>query len=249
MHTFPADGDYVFRMDLHGNACGVLFGGTDDGEQLEVSIDGERVALLEIDPRMTEATTGVTLKTPPIHITAGAKRVSAAFIQQFEGPVIDLIAPIDHTLADTQIGVALRHHDASAPEGLEHRRTVPDHRRVRDRQPPQGLHLPPDLAGEEAPCAREHRPAAGDAGVPRSVSESDFAALVAVLRGRPQASAGSRRASRSAIEAMLASPQFLFRLEPARAVGDRRHAIASAIASWRRGCRFSCGARRPTPSC
>ena len=32
--------------------------------------------------------------------------MTAAFIQRFEGPVNDLIAPIDHTLADTQIGVA-----------------------------------------------------------------------------------------------------------------------------------------------
>ena len=27
IHTFPADGDYVFRMELHGNADGFLFGG------------------------------------------------------------------------------------------------------------------------------------------------------------------------------------------------------------------------------
>ena len=55
---------------------------------------------------MAETTTGLSLKTPPIHVTAGAHRVTAAFIQRFEGPVNDLIAPIDHTLADTQIGVA-----------------------------------------------------------------------------------------------------------------------------------------------
>ena len=55
---------------------------------------------------MIESTTGVTLKTAPIHLNAGSKRVTAAFIQHFEGPVIDLIAPIEHTLADTQIGVA-----------------------------------------------------------------------------------------------------------------------------------------------
>ena len=106
LHTFPADGDYVFRMDLMSNACGVLFGGTADGEQIEVSIDGERVALIAINPKMLESTTGVTLKTEPIHLTAGSKRVTAAFVQHFEGPVIDLIAPIEHTLADTQIGVA-----------------------------------------------------------------------------------------------------------------------------------------------
>ena len=27
LHTFPADGDYVFKVELHSNACGVLFGG------------------------------------------------------------------------------------------------------------------------------------------------------------------------------------------------------------------------------
>ena len=26
-HNFPADGDYVFKVELHSNACGVLFGG------------------------------------------------------------------------------------------------------------------------------------------------------------------------------------------------------------------------------
>ena len=41
VHTFPADGDYVFRMELHGNADGFLFGGPASGEQIEVSIDGD----------------------------------------------------------------------------------------------------------------------------------------------------------------------------------------------------------------
>src|SRR5262249_37995073 len=62
VHTFPADGEYVFRMDLHGNADGFLFGGPASGEQIEVSIDGERKALLDIDPKMAEVTTGLTLR-------------------------------------------------------------------------------------------------------------------------------------------------------------------------------------------
>ena len=105
-HTFPADGDYVLRIELHGNADGFLFGGPTAGEQIEVSINGERKALLDVDPNMAEVTTSLFLKTPPIHVKAGPQRVTAAFIQRFEGPVNDLIAPIDHTLADTQIGVA-----------------------------------------------------------------------------------------------------------------------------------------------
>ena len=55
MHTFPADGEYVFRMQLHSIPTGQLFGSTVRGELIEVSIDGERVAVLEINPRMSEA--------------------------------------------------------------------------------------------------------------------------------------------------------------------------------------------------
>ena len=105
-HTFPADGDYVFRIELHGNADGFLFGGPASGEQIDVSINGERKALLDVDPNMAEVTTSLTLHTPPIHVAAGPQRIAAAFLQRFEGPVNDLVAPIDHTLADTQIGVA-----------------------------------------------------------------------------------------------------------------------------------------------
>jgi len=71
-----------------------------------VSIEGERAAVLDIDPRMSEQKTGLSLKTPPIHLQAGPHRVTAAFIQRFEGPINDLIAPIDHTMADTEIGTA-----------------------------------------------------------------------------------------------------------------------------------------------
>ena len=51
MHTFPADGDYVFRMVLHSihGRGRVRIGSTARGEQMEISIDGERVALIDID--------------------------------------------------------------------------------------------------------------------------------------------------------------------------------------------------------
>ncbi len=217
LHTFPADGDYVFRMDLHGNACGVLFGGTTTGEKLELSIDGARSALLDIDPRMTEATTGVTLKTAPIHITAGAKRVSAAFLQQFEGPVIDLLAPIEHTLADTQIGVAfgittLPHlKDLSIvgpyrPTGVSE---TASRRKVFTCRPTS-----PD---EEMPCARSIIQRLATQAFRGPVSESDFAGLLQFYEdGRRER--GFESGVGSAIEAMLASPQFLFRVEPVPAV-------------------------------
>ena len=104
-HTFPADGEYLFKIMLHMGPTGDLFGGPYRGEQIEVSIDGARVALMDINPRMNEQDpNGLTMQTPTVHIKAGPHRVSAAFVQRFEGPADDLIMPIEHTLADTNIG-------------------------------------------------------------------------------------------------------------------------------------------------
>ena len=50
VHVFPADGEYSFRVMLHSIPTGQLYGSTVRGEQLEISINGERVALLDINP-------------------------------------------------------------------------------------------------------------------------------------------------------------------------------------------------------
>src|SRR5688500_5203190 len=105
-HTFPAGGDCVCSMDFFAEPLGYLFGNTRPGEEIEVSLDGERLALLAIDPRLSEEKTGLTIKTAAIHVRAGTHRVTAAFIQRYEGLINDLIAPIDHTMADTEIGIA-----------------------------------------------------------------------------------------------------------------------------------------------
>src|SRR5262249_49733247 len=105
VYNFPADGDYTFRSLLHGTPTGQLFGWVPN-EQLEVSIDGERVALLNVDPRISESssTTGLNLITGRFPVKAGARRVSAAFLEKHSEVIDDDIAPIEHTLADTEIG-------------------------------------------------------------------------------------------------------------------------------------------------
>jgi mono/diheme cytochrome c family protein len=227
VHIFPADGEYVFRMDLHANACGVLFGGPTTGEQLEVSVDGQRVALFDINPRMTEAETGLTLKTPPIFLRAGPRRVTAAFVQRFEGPVVDLLAPIEHTLADTQIGVAfgittlphLKDLSIVGPYRATGISETPSRRKV--------FTCRPTTTGEEASCARDIVRRLASAAFRGSVAETDFSALMRLYEeGRAERNFESGIAA--ALEAILASPQFLFRLEPVRS-------RASATGTYRIG--------------
>ena len=66
MHIFPADGEYLFRMMLHSIPTGQLYGSTTRGEQIEVSVNGERKALLDINPRMSESDPkGINVETEP----------------------------------------------------------------------------------------------------------------------------------------------------------------------------------------
>jgi len=233
VHTFPADGDYVFRMELHGNADGFLYGGPAAGEQIELSIDGARRAILDIDPRMAEVTTGLALKTPTIHVTAGAHRLTAAFIQHFEGPVNDLLAPIDHTLADTQIGVAygittlphLKDLNVVGPQRVTGVSETASRRRI--------FSCRPTAPSEETACASQIVRRLGGQAFRRPLTDADFKGLMRFYEeGLSQRNFEYGVAS--AIEAMLVSPQFVFRLEPTSA-----HATARASAGQARGAEAS----------
>ena len=106
IHNFPTDGKYVFHIQPQPAVEGEVFGRTFGNEQIEVSIDGERVALMTVDRWMSESEpTGLNMLTDSIYVRAGPRRVTAAFLLRFEGEVDDLIRPIDHTLADGQIGI------------------------------------------------------------------------------------------------------------------------------------------------
>src|SRR5687768_9614177 len=86
IHNFPADGQYVFRMAFDHTTTGGYFGSTMRFEQIEISINGERVALLAMDQWMNVSDpNGVNMVSPPIAVRAGPHRVSAAFIKRSEG--------------------------------------------------------------------------------------------------------------------------------------------------------------------
>src|SRR5262249_36256861 len=77
-HPFPADGDYVVKLSMHNEPLGGIYGRTTMAtlnipEQVEVSVNGERAALLDLNVRMSETDpkNSLDIKTPPIHLYAG----------------------------------------------------------------------------------------------------------------------------------------------------------------------------------
>jgi hypothetical protein len=220
VHVFPADGEYTFRMMLHSIPTGQLYGSTistttGKREQLEVSIDGERVSLLEINPRMQEQDPqGMNLFTRPVFVTAGPHRVSAAFLQRFEGAVDDVLAPQDYTLADTQIGAGfgvttLPHLRDLAITGPQKATGVSDtvsRRKI--------FTCRPTSAAEEHACASEIVKRLATQAYRGPVSAADLKGLMRFYdEGRKDGD--FEYGIRLALQAMLASPKFLFRLEEA----------------------------------
>jgi len=214
-YTFVADGDYVFSMDFFAEPLGYLFGNTRPGEEIEVSLDGARLALLPVDPRMSEEKTGLTIKTAPIHVKAGTHRVTAAFIQRYEGLINDLIAPIDHTMADTEIGIA---YGITTLPHLRSLSIVGPHRvtGVSDTLSRRKVFSCRPLAQADGPvCAGEIVRRLATQAFRRPVSEKDHARLMTFYaRGRKDRN--FEFGVTKSLEAVLASPQFLFRVEDAR---------------------------------
>jgi len=165
---------------------------------------------------MYEGTTSLNVRTPAIHVPAGAHRVTAAFLQKFEGPVNDLIAPIDHTLADTQIGVAfgittmphLKDLAIAGPQRVTGISDTESRRAV--------FTCRPTSTRNEQDCATEIVRKVATKAFRRPVSDADFADLMAFYKlGRDERD--FEAGIGAALEAILASPQFLFRLEAAPA--------------------------------
>src|SRR4051794_28725316 len=219
IHAFPADGDYTVKVSLHNEPLGGVYGRTtmatmDIKEQIEVSVNGERAALLDLNVRMSETDpkNSLELKTPPIHIAAGPQRISAAFIQRFDGPVDDLLVPLENTLADVNIsfGVTalphMRDMTILGPASVTGVSDTVSRRMV--------FTCRPTNAREEETCAAEivkglTARAFRGAGTPDDVQD----ALSFYEKGRKTGDFES--GIRMALQSVLMSPRFLFRLEQA----------------------------------
>ena len=227
VHNFPADGEYTFRLMLHSIPTGQLYGSAVRGEQLEVSINGHRAAVIEINQRMSESDpSGMNVQTPPIAVKAGPQRISAAFIQRTDAPVDDLLAPVEQTLADTQIGSGisgvttlphLREFAIVGPSRVTGVSETPSRRRV--------FICRPLSAAEETACATKIVTALATKAYRRPLTADDVNGLLTFYRTE-RAKGGFEAGIRTSLQAMLASPHFIFRLEEAPASARAGQAYA-----------------------
>ena len=222
VHNFPADGGYVFRVSFHHETTGALFGNgraalhtAENKEQLEISINGERVALLVIDRWMHRSDpNGVNMRTDPVFVRAGPQRVTAAFIRVSEGPLQDLVSPHDWSLASTSIAGAygfmslphLRDLVIGGPYNATGVSDTPSRRKI--------FACRPTTPSEAQPCARQIISRLATQAYRRPLAADDVEALMSFYEeGAREGGGGFEIGIRTALEAILASPHFVFRFE------------------------------------
>lgn len=225
VHDFPADGDYVIKLGFYYSPTGPLFGlNQGKGQEIEVSVNGERVALLEINPLMRLANDGI--KTPPIKVRAGPQRISAAFPVKADGPIEDEYRMVEQSLVDVSAGTVpgmttLPHlHELSitGPTAAAGVSDTPGRRKVFICRPG---------AADEIPCAKRILSALAQQAYRRPVTERDLEGLLGFYqRGRNGGNFDS--GIRTALQAILASPEFVFRFErtPAKVLPGHNYRIS-----------------------
>jgi hypothetical protein len=211
-HNFLADGAYKFQLLLHGEPQGELYARTSRNMTIEVSIDGARAALVKVDRWINESSPdGLMVQTEPVTVTAGPHRVAAVFLREFEGEEDDFIKPIDHTLADTNIGIGygvttLGHLRNLAIVGPMKATGVTDNatrRRV--------LICKPATKVEELPCAKRIIERLVTDAYRRPATAQDVAQLMPLYT--QGAAVGFDGGIRAAMQGVLSSLPFVFRVE------------------------------------
>jgi hypothetical protein len=226
VHNFPADGEYTFAVRLQTATNGGLIGRRAPDEQIEISVNGERVARLPVDPRMSESREGgFDLETPRIFVKAGPQRVSAAFLRRFSGLVDDLVAPIEYTLADATGAPQLlqlphlQHLNVTGPFDATGVSDTPSRKHV--------FRCRPVSPEEQWECARAILSDLAGRAYRRPISDDDVDTLLKFYDdGR---TAGDfENGIRTAVRAILASPEFVFRFErrPADAVAGQPYQLS-----------------------
>ena len=237
LHNFPADGYYEFRVSFHHETTGALVGNgrnalhTREGEPelLEISVDGEPAEVLEVNRWMhTSDPDGVNIRSGRVFVQAGPRQVSAAFVRRSEGPLQDLISPHDWSLASTSIAGSygftvlphLRDLAIGGPYDPQGVSETPSRAAVFSCRPG------PEVADAEARgCAREIVTRLGSRAYRRPLGEANVAGLMG-LYGAGAAEEGFEGGVRTALEGILASPHFVFRIE--EPVGGGRMDAAGA---------------------
>ena len=208
-HDFPADGRYVFSFST-------LFGRGTGFEDLDVSIDGAGLASVALEHGESGS---IEIRTEPIFVTAGQHRVAAAFVRRSDGPYEDRLSPFAWSFVGGEddrewanYGITALPHLAdlmiTGPTDVAGVSETPSRARIFTCRPADAG----GRSGEARACAESIVRRLASEAYRRPVSDDDISGPLSFYDEGIE-SGGFEVGVRTALQAILASPSFLFRLE------------------------------------
>jgi len=219
-HNFPVDGEYLFKFSLLKVNFGPQYGGAAKGEQLDMSVNGERVTLLELRSVPYYYIRGGAQGGPAaplevrLPIKAGPQTITVTFINKTAAGVDDLFQRFDATTADLQTGVQYGYTTFPHLSGVEilgpYNITGPGNTPSRARI----FTCRPSSQSDEPSCAKKILSTLARHAYRRPVTDTDIEPLLNFYRsGRQGANGSFDKGIEMALRRILADPQFVFRFE------------------------------------
>jgi mono/diheme cytochrome c family protein len=209
---FPLDADYVFSIELAGFVR--------DMHELEILIDGESVARATVGP---PAEPGFPRRPAPIEFRlpakAGPAQIGVTFVEHTEAideSTLRVRRRSRGTLPDVELITITGPYDPTGPG------ETPSRRLVFSCKPGEAARHGAELTAEELACAREILARLARRAYRRPATEEDFGDLLPFFAAG-RAERGFELGIERALERLLVSPQFLYRIEldPAHASPGR----------------------------
>ncbi len=221
-YQFPADGEYTFKVKGVTGYFQAVLGGI-KGEQLEVTVDGERVKLFDWDREIAN-TTGNGRATPRVPIKAGLHTVGVTFLATNDVPGTELNKPFQRTMntPGSIPGFLFYPHVGQVwiegPHNAEGATDTASRRKI--------FVCRPASPRDETTCARTIISTLVKHAYRRSVAASDVGSLMEFyLEGRSEGGSFDQGIE-TALQRILVDPEFIYR-------GEREPGALSAGKSYR----------------
>jgi len=211
---FPVNGEYNIRVETAGSAR--------DAQQLEISVDGDRKQLVSIGGNSGgrgRGGRGAAPEKPPefrIPIQAGPRLIGVTFLQRSEARDEATLKP---RMRSTGTLAAVARVTISGPYNARSPGDTPSRHRI--------FVCHPALAAEETDCAKKILSTLARRAYRRPVEAADLDRLM-TFYAAGRADGGFEFGIERALERLLVSPNFLFRVErdPAGAAPGSTHRIS-----------------------
>jgi mono/diheme cytochrome c family protein len=235
-HNFPLDGEYLIKLSLAKLSFGQVFGEGAPDQELEVTLNGERVKLFKLDetamffmrespgtptpkPPLTDPLAERVKMTPDIHlefrlkVAAGPQTIGVAFLDKGYAAIEDLVHRPMASTKDSNIGMQYGY--TSVPHLARVDITGP-YNTIGSGDTPSRRQIfvcHPGAPSEEIPCARQILSNLTRRAFRRASTDGDLESLLSFYQ---QARTGKtfETGIEMALRRILADPEFVFRFEP-----------------------------------